>query len=109
MNRKLLAIMERSGGCSVYMIEVQRILEFFLLITTEQRILYSLLPIIKNNVYTFYNHIENNTDLNPEMPATMIYSDSFATYQVSDFNNLGYILHKVNHTIGVGRRQYHTN
>ena len=42
------------------------------------------------------------------MPATGIYSDSFETYQVSDFNNLGYILHKVNHSIGFGHGEYHT-
>ena len=69
----------------------------------------TLLPLIKDNVYTYYDHIRNNIDINLERPATRIYSDCFATYQVSDFNNLGYILHKVNHSIGFGYGQYHTN
>ena len=69
----------------------------------------TLLPIIKNNVYTFYDHIENNTDLNPEMSANRIYLDSFAPYQVSDFNNLRYILYKVNNSIGFGHDEYHIN
>ena len=69
----------------------------------------TLLPLIKDNVYTYYDQIRNNTDINLERPAKRIYSNCFATYQVSDFNNLGYILHKVNHSIGFNHRHYHTN
>ena len=34
------------------------------------------LPIIKDNIYTYYIHIENKVDINPENPAKRIYSDS---------------------------------
>ena len=43
----------------------------------------ALLPIIKENINTYSNHIWNNVDINPETPVTKIYSDSFSTYQVS--------------------------
>ena len=68
-----------------------------------------LLSIIKDNIYTYFNHIQNNVDVSPETQATRIYSDSFSTYPVSDFNKLGYILYKVNHSISFGYGQFHTN
>ena len=61
-----------------------------------------LLGIIKNNVYTF-----NNGD-NDDMK-THIYSDSFTSYQIRDFEALGYKLNKVNHSVWFGQGLFHTN
>ena len=49
----------------------------------------TLLPIIKKNVYTYPAILNNNNDENADYPSIRIYSDSFASYQVSDFNRLG--------------------
>ena len=89
------------------MIEVQMTLEIFLLtiIVTKE----TLLPIIKKNVYTYYNYIENNTDPNDEIYTTRIFSDCFQAYQIGDFNNLGYKLYKVNHSVWFGQGHFHTN
>ena len=38
----------------------------------------TLLPIIKENIYTYSNRIQNNVDINLETPATRIYSDCFS-------------------------------
>ena len=59
-----------------------------------------LLPIVRDNVYT--------NDMNDETK-TRIYSDSFATYQEEDFENLGYKLNKVNHSVWFGIGLFHTN
>ena len=69
----------------------------------------TLLPIIKKHVYTPYNAIENNTDPNEEIYPTRIFSDYFQTYQINDFNNLGYKLYKVNHSVLFGKGHFHTN
>ena len=69
----------------------------------------TLLPIIKKNVYTYYNYIENNTDPNDEIYPTRIFSDCFQAYQIGDFNNLGYKLYKVNHSVWFGQGHFHTN
>ena len=61
-----------------------------------------LLGIIKNNVYTF-----NNGD-NDDMK-THIYSGSFASYQIRDFEALGYKLNKVNHSVWFSQGLFHTN
>ena len=42
-------------------------------------------------------------------PATRIYSDVFASYQIIDFNKVGYILNKVNHSYWFGYGSFHTN
>ena len=47
----------------------------------------TLLPIIKKNIYTYYDHIVNNNDPNSDNYTTRIFSDCFQTYQTSDFNN----------------------
>jgi len=52
------------------------------------------MPIIKQNVYSSVNRILNNCDDNLIDPATSIYSDCFTSYQITDFNKLGYILNK---------------
>ena len=69
----------------------------------------TLLPIIQKNVYTYYNSIENNADPNDEIYPTRIFSDYFQTYQINDFNNLGYKLYKVNHSVWFGQGHFHTN
>ena len=63
----------------------------------------TLLPIIKKHVYTYYNSIENNIDPNDEIYFTRIFSDYFQTYQIDDFNSLGYKLYKVNHSVWFGK------
>jgi len=69
----------------------------------------TLLPIIKNNIFTPYNSIVNNNDPNEEQYPTRIFSDCFSSYQVGDFNNLGYKLYKINHSVWFGRGNFHTN
>ena len=69
----------------------------------------TLLSIIKKHVYTSYDSIENNTDPNDEIYPTIIFSDYFQTYQINDFNNLGYKLYKVNHREWFGKGHFHTN
>lgn len=53
----------------------------------------NILPIIKNNVYT-PDVNEENEDMK-----TRIYSDCFSVYQENDFLNMGYKLHRVNHSV----------
>ena len=55
----------------------------------------NLLPIIERNVLT--NDTDNNLNLK-----TRIYSDSYASYQPNDFEERGYILHRVNHSVWFG-------
>ena len=43
------------------------------------------------------------------MVATRIYTDWWQSYQVKDFNEIGFILHKVNHSILFGKGSFHTN
>ena len=42
-------------------------------------------------------------------PATRIYSDCFQSYQINDFNNCGYILNRVNHSVWFCQRSFYTN
>ena len=69
----------------------------------------TLMPIIKNNIYTVYDSINNNEDPNDELYPTRIFSDYFQTYQISEFNSLGFKLHKVNHSVWFGQGHFHTN
>ena len=62
----------------------------------------NLLPIIERNVLT--NDTDNNLNLK-----TRIYSDSYASYQPNDFEERGYILHRVNHSVWFGQGLFHTN
>ena len=85
--------------------------------TKEVRIFYlhndrtkeHILPFIKKNVYTFPLIIINNQDNDTYHPATRIYTDSFQTYQVGDFNQMGFILHRINHSISFGQGINHKN
>ena len=75
----------------------------------------TLLPIIKNNVYSYYNEIYNNRDPAPNnhnldyVFPTRIYSDSFSSYQEVDFNSLGFKLYRINHSVWFGQGSFHTN
>ena len=59
----------------------------------------SLMPYIQHNVYTSQNRVYNNADFENEDLATRIYSDSFSSYQIRDFNEKGYKLHRINHSL----------
>ena len=69
----------------------------------------TLLPILKKHIYTYYERIENNNDPNEINYPTRIFSDCFQTYQISIFNNLGYKLYKVNHSVWFGQGHFHIN
>ena len=69
----------------------------------------TLIPIIRNNIYTPNTILNNNEGEDEEFPSTRIYSDCFMAYQISDFNQLGYILYKVNHSVWFGSGSFHTN
>lgn len=58
-----------------------------------------MLPIIEKNVYT-----NANMDMNIDF-RTLIYS----FYMQSDFNEMGYLLHRLNHWVWLGQGSYHTN
>ena len=67
----------------------------------------NLLPFVKNNIIT-----EEYEDANmPENFSlkTRIFSDCFASYQVNDFKEMGYILKRVNHSVWFGYGLFHTN
>ena len=75
----------------------------------------NLLPIIKENIYT-YNENENeeneDSDENNNLAIslkTRIYSDCYSVYQTNDFKDMGYILHRVNHSVWFGQGLFHTN
>ena len=69
----------------------------------------TLISIIEDNIYTCSNHLNQNKDNNENYYATKIYSDSFSTYQIKDFNDNGYILYKVSHSIWFGSGKFNTN
>ncbi len=86
--------------------------------TKEARVFYvlnnrtkeNLLPIIKNNIATDENAINEEEELSEdESVKTRIYSDCFSSYQVNDFKEMGYILNKVNHSVWFGYGLFHTN
>ena len=69
----------------------------------------TLLPIIVKNVYTPNEEIIDNKDNDTILCATRIYSDCWASYQTTDFNQLGFILYRVNHSRWFGQGSFHTN
>ena len=69
----------------------------------------TLLPIIKNNVYSNTLRVNNNQDIDDAKLPTRIYSDCFQSYQIRDFNNLGFILHRINHSLWFSQGSFHTN
>ena len=81
-------------------------IKVFLLITKTKRnsIAYS-----KKNIYSICKMIHDNKDINHVMVATKIYTDCWQSYQGKDFNEMGFILHKVNHSICLGKGSFHIN
>lgn len=69
----------------------------------------TLISLIKNNIYTPNTILNNNEAEDEEYPSTIIYSGCFMAYQISDFNQLSYILYKVNHLVLFGIESFHTN
>lgn len=73
----------------------------------------SLLPIITKNISTVMDIKDNNynsvEEIHNKCLSTRIYSDCWGAYQYSDFKNLGYLFHRVNHSIWFGRGHFHTN
>ena len=69
-----------------------------------------LLPLLNNNVA---NNGEANLNLNLEneqyLINTRVYSHMFASYQLNDFVQLGYILRRENHSVWFWYGQFHTN
>ena len=66
----------------------------------------NLHSLVKKNVAT--DNFDN--DLSEEESCkTWIYSDCFASYQIDDFRNMGYILKRVNHSVWFGYGLFHTN
>ena len=65
-----------------------------------------LLPLVTKNVATVFDEDEL---IESESCKTRIYSDCYASYQVNDFSNLGYILKRVNHFVWFGYGLFHTN
>ena len=59
-----------------------------------------LLPILKDIV---------NTNAENDETRKRIYSYSISTYQKEDFENLGFKLNKVNHSVWLGVGMFHTN
>ena len=59
-------------------------------------------PYVKNNIYT--PGIEDNSEF-----ATRIYWDCFSSYREEDFTNMGYVFHRVNHSVWFGQKMFHTN
>ena len=51
-------------------------------------------------------NIEDGNNINL---ATRIYSDCFQSYQEIDLNQLGYILHIINHSLWFAQGTFHTN
>ena len=70
----------------------------------EDRTKQSLLPIIRAND----DEGEEFNDI-IETTKTRIYSDCYQTYQPVDFERMGYILKRINHSIWFGYGLMHTN
>ena len=67
------------------------------------------MSIIKKNLYTINDRVYNIEDGNNINLGTMIYSDCFQSYQEIAFNQLGYILHIINHSLWFLQGTFHTN
>ena len=64
----------------------------------------NLMPYVRNNVYTVNDDLDREHSLN-----TRIYSDYFASLQPSVFEEAGYKLHRVNHSIWFDFGLFSTN
>lgn len=65
----------------------------------KDRIKESLITYVQHNVYTSQNEVYINKDYEDENFTTRIYSDSFSSYQITDFSENGYISHHINHSL----------
>ena len=63
-----------------------------------------LLPIVKEYINTYVDVEEEQYSIR-----TRVFSDSFSSYQINDFDNLGLILKKVNHNVWFGAVLLHIN
>ena len=70
----------------------------------------------KKNLLTLVEKYVNTIDINEEGDdiedfslKTRVYSDCFRSYRVSGFNEMGFILKSVNHSICFGAGNLHTN
>ena len=68
----------------------------------------TLLP-IKKNVYINALRVNNNIDIDDIELPNRLYSDSFQRYQISDFNRIGFILYRNNHSLWFAQGSFHTN
>ena len=59
----------------------------------------TLMPIVKNNVYTNAIKVNNNVDEDDINFPTHIYLDCLQSCQENDFNPMGFILYKINHSL----------
>ena len=73
----------------------------------NNRIKQKLLPIIVNNVTTIHNEEDNLAE--SQSIKTLIFSNSFSSYQINDFKELDFILKKVNHSVWFGYGTFHIN
>jgi hypothetical protein len=73
----------------------------------------TLLPLVKDNVWTTddikINDYNSDQEIHESCFSTRIYSDCFSSYQKEDFKELGFVLHRVNHSVWFGRGMFHTN
>lgn len=73
----------------------------------------SLIPLIKNDIYTTddinVNNYQNVEDIHKYCISTRIYSDCWGAYQRDDFKEIGLVLHRVNHSVWFGHGNFHTN
>ena len=68
----------------------------------------NLLPLIKNNINTVITEKrKRKRKMKKIMVKTRFYSDCFASYQSNDFKEMGYILHKVKHSVWFGQGSFH--
>lgn len=79
----------------------------------DKRTKETLLPLIKNNIYTVddikvkkYNNAE---EIHNNCFSTRIYSDCWSAYQYRNFKDLGFLLHRINHSVWFGLGNFHTN
>jgi hypothetical protein len=73
-----------------------------------------LLPIIKKYIYSNIHEEDialDDDELSNEQIsiATRVFSDSFRSYQIEDFKNIGLIFKRVNHRVWLGIGTLHTN
>ena len=70
------------------------------LLTYKAKALSLISPLVSDERYIkWFYYLVFGKRINLDNPATRIYTDCFTSYQELDFNNLGYILLRVNHSV----------